>query len=298
MPAYNEEEALPLTVEEYIGYVDEVIIVNDGSKDGTDRIAKECAAKYGKVKYIKHDTNKGKPEALRTGIRNATGNIVIWTDVDCTYPAKYIPVFIEKINKGTDLVLGSRIYNRSNMPLFNVVGNTIFSGLMTYFCYTKIVDAQTGYRAMRKELFPILDVKAINLEHESKMTMRAAKLGYKIAEVPVEYRKRVGRSKLNPLKDGYQMLKNIPSIVWGESTLLLKSVIVVNLILFAIGLGFGLFSVYLKLTTGGLSHEYYPLLAVVFVLVAIQLMSFALIMEFIVNKLNKIEDMLWKNSER
>ncbi len=292
LPAYNEEEALPKTLDEYMGFVDEVIVVNDGSKDGTDRIALEYASKYPKIKYVKHEVNRGKPDALRTGVRNATGDVLIFTDTDCTYPAKYIPECIDYIQRGADMVSGARVFNKENIRMLNRIGNTIFSVLITYFCYTKIRDAQTGFRVLRKSIFPKLDVQARGLEYETKMTMRAAKFGYTIVEIPIEYRKRVGTSKLNPIKDGYNMLKSIPSIIWGESTMLLKSVIVINSLLLLLGLGFGTYSLYDKLTHGILIHEYYPLIAVILMLTAVQLMSFSLIMDFIVNKLNKIDEQL------
>ena len=292
LPAYNEEEALPATLDEYMGYVDEVIVVNDGSRDGTDKVASEYASKYPKVKYIKHEVNRGKPEALRTGVRNATGDILVFTDADCTYPAKYIPEAVALIQKGADMVPGARIFTKDNIKSFNKLGNTIFSILITYFCYTKIKDAQTGFRVMRKDIFQRLDVPARGLEYETKMTMRAAKLGYNIVEIPIEYRKRVGTSKLHPFRDGYNMLKSIPSIIWGESTTLFKSVLIINGLLFILGIAFGLYSIYDKIAHDTLVHQYYPLLSVILLLTAMQLMSFSLMMDFIVNKLNKIDEKL------
>jgi len=292
LPAYNEEEALPKTLDEYVGYVDEVIVVNDGSKDGTEIVASEYASKNPKIKYIKHEKNKGKPEAIRTGVKNATGDVLIFTDADCTYPASYIPEAIGYIQKGADMVMGARLFNKHNIRLLNKVGNTIFSMLITYLCYTKIHDAQTGFRVMRKDVFPRLDVQARGLEYETKMTMRAAKLGYNIVEIPIEYRKRVGKSKLHPFKDGYNMLKSIPSIIWDESTALFKSVIIINALLFIIGLAFGIYSIYDKLAHETLVHQYYPLISVIMLLAAMQLMSFSLMMDFIVNKLNKIDEKL------
>ncbi len=292
VPAYNEEEALPKTLDEYMEYVDEIVIVNDGSKDNTHKIAQEYASKNKKIHYIRHEVNKGKPEALRTGVNNSTGDIVIFADADCTYPARYIPEFVKRINNGSDMVLGARIFNKTNIPFLNRIGNRIFSLLITYFCYTKILDAQTGYRAMRRNIFTELDVQAKGLEYETKMTMRAAKLGYSVVEVPIEYRKRVGKSKLHPIRDGFYMLKSIPSTIWHESTFLLKSVILVNILVFCLGLVFGLYSLYEKLSVGIISHQYYPLLSVVLILTAMQLMSFSLIMEFIINKLNKIEEII------
>lgn len=292
LPAYNEEEALPATLDEYLGYVDEAVVVDDGSRDNTDKIGAEYAARSSKVKYVRHEANKGKPEALRTGVANASGDVVIFSDADCTYPARYIPECVACIQRGADMVLGARVFNHDNIRRLNRTGNAIFSALITYFCYTRIKDAQTGFRVMRKDIFPRLDVPARGLEYETKMTMRAAKLGYNIVEIPIEYRKRVGKSKLNPIKDGYHMLKSIPSIIWGESTMLFKSVLMINALLLIIGLAFGFYSIYDKLAHGTLVHEYYPLIAVICVLTAIQLMSFSLMMDFIVNKLNNIDEKL------
>lgn len=297
VPAYNEEEALPRTLDEYMDYVDEIVIVNDGSKDNTDKIAREYASGNKKINYVKHEVNKGKPEALRTGVANSKGDIIIFADADCTYPARYIPEFVRKINCGSDMVLGARIFNNTNIPLLNRTGNRIFSLLITYFCYTKILDAQTGYRAMKRNIFNELDVPAKGLEYETKMTMRAAKLGYNVVEVPIEYRKRIGKSKLHPVKDGFYMLKAIPSTIWKESTFLLKSVILVNILVFLLGFTFGLYSLYEKFSVGIVSHQYYPLLSVVLILTAMQLMSFSLIMEFIINKLNKVEDLIRRNNQ-
>ncbi len=200
IPAYNEEQALKSVVDEYLPYANEIIIVDDGSSDTTYKIAESL--QNDRVRVFRHKNNLGKVSALRTGVEHATGDIVIFTDADCTYPARYIPEFVDKIEHGFDLVLGSRQINRENIPLFNRLGNFIFSSLAAYISGKTIVDSQTGFRAFRKEMFEKFDVEAKSLEFETKMTVRAAKLGYKIVEIPIEYRARVGTSKLHPIRDG------------------------------------------------------------------------------------------------
>jgi len=135
-----------------------------------------------------HEVNQGKVAALRTGVLQASGDVIIW------------------------------------------LGNNIFSFLATYISCIRIKDSQTGMRVFRREMFDKLDVKAKGLEFETKMTVRAAKLGYKIVEIPIEYRERVGKSKLNPLKDGAKMLTALLSVAYSETSLLSKMILLPSLI--------------------------------------------------------------------
>jgi glycosyltransferase involved in cell wall biosynthesis len=288
IPAYNEEEALPLVINEYMKLVDEIIVVDDGSTDRTY----EIATKYN-VKLYRHERNMGKVAAIRTGINNATGAIIILTDADYTYPAEYIPKFIHEIEKGADLVLGSRFMDGvSNMPFLNMIGNKIFSVVAAYISCVSITDGQTGYRAFKKDMFSKLDVNAKSLEYETKMTVRAAKLGYKVVEIPIEYRKRIGSSKLRPIRDGYRMFRGLISIAWEETSLIAKTIMAPSILFIAIGLSFGIISIYEKVKFGNLSHDYYPLITTLFILVAIQLISFGLIIDYMTKKLDRIEEKL------
>ena len=290
IPAYNEEQALKPVVDEYSSYADEIIIVDDGSNDSTYEIAKPLQNE--KVKVFQHKKNRGKVAALRTGVEHATGDIIIFTDADCTYPARYIPEFIDNIEHGIDLVLGSRQINKENIPLFNRFGNFIFSSLAAYISGKTIVDSQTGFRAFRKEMFVKFDVEAKSLEFETKMTVRAAKLGYKIAEIPIEYRARVGTSKLHPIRDGLKMFFGLLAIAWNDTSPLGKMIMFPSFIIFIIGLGFGLIALYERLTVYYLENAYYPLIAVFSILVAIQVMSIGLIVDFLTKKLDRIEEKL------
>jgi len=286
IPAYNEEGGLPLVIEECMGMVDEIVVVDDGSTDQTYKIAK----KYD-VKLYRHERNMGKAVAIRTGINNATGDIIILTDADYTYPAKYIPQFISEIERGGDLVLGSRfIEGVNNLPFLNNIGNRILSLLATYLSCVNITDAQTGYRAFKKNMFSKLDIGAKSLEFETKMTVRAAKLGYNILEIPIEYRERVGKSKLRPVRDGIKMCRALISVAMSETSLLAKTIMLPSFFFIIIGLVTALFSIYEKLKFGVLSHEFYPLITVFFILIAIQLISIGLIIDYLTKKLDRIEE--------
>lgn len=288
IPAYNEEEGLPLVAREYLDVVDEVIMVDDGSSDGTFQAAQALVG--GKVKLLRHEVNQGKVAALRTGVLQASGDVIIFTDADNTYPARYVPPLVQEIEKGADLVLGARIQARENIPAFNRLGNNIFSFLATYISCIRIKDSQTGMRAFRREMFDKLDVKAKGLEFETKMTVRAAKLGYKIVEIPIEYRERVGKSKLNPLKDGARMLTALLSVAYSETSLLSKMILLPSLIFILIGLITGLISVYEKLQYGIISHEFYPIATAFLILMGVQLISLGLIVDYLTKKLDRIEE--------
>ena len=277
-------------VREYLDVVDEVIMVDDGSSDGTFQAAQRLVGE--KVKLLRHDVNQGKVAALRTGVLQASGDVIIFTDADNTYPARYVPQLVQEIEKGADLVLGARIQARENIPAFNRLGNNIFSFLATYISCIRIKDSQTGMRAFRREMFDKLDVKAKGLEFETKMTVRAAKLGYKIVEIPIEYRERVGKSKLNPLKDGARMLTALLSVAYTETSLLSKMVLLPSIAFIFIGLITGFISIYEKVQYGVISHEFYPIFTAFLILVGIQLISLGLIVDYLTKKLDRIEEHL------
>ena len=136
--------------------------------------------------FLQHTQNQGKVGALLTGVRKSTGEIIVFTDADCTYPARYIPVFLSELNRGADLVLGVRNIEAHNIPLFNRIGNAVFSTMATYISGKYISDGQTGYRAFRKEMMDELLVSAKSLGLETKMTVRAAKPGYVIFDVRID----------------------------------------------------------------------------------------------------------------
>ena len=124
------------------------------------------------------------------------------------------------------------------------------------------------------------------------MTVRAAKLGYKIVEVPIEYRERVGVSKLNPIKDGARMLTALLSVAYTETSLLSKMVLLPSIAFIFIGLITGFISIYEKVQYGVISHEFYPIFTAFLILVGIQLISLGLIVDYLTKKLDRIEEHL------
>lgn len=299
IPAYNEEAGLPKTVEEALPFVSEIIIIDDGSKDNTYKNALGLKSKYKKIKIIHHEKNLGKVAALREGVKRASGDLIVFTDADFTHPAEYIPLFIKELNKGADLALGNRItLGIKNIPIFNRFGNVLFSFLISYIGCGKIEDGQTGYRAFRKKDFTSLDVWAQSLEYETKMTVNALKKGYKVVEIPIVYRPRIGKSKLHPIRDGYRMIKSIISIAYRQTSLIAKFVILPSFVFTILGLTFGFISLYEKIKYTKLLHEYYPLISVFLLLIAIQLFSIGFILDHFSHKLDRILEKTKDNDKK
>jgi glycosyltransferase involved in cell wall biosynthesis len=290
MPAYNEEQGIAKVIDEIMGYADSLIVVDDGSKDRTRQIAEESARKHSGVSVISYPKNKGKVGAILTGIAKAKTEAVVLIDADYTYPAKDIPRLVSKMEQGSDLVLANRFsIGRKNIPAFNRVGNGIFSFLISFASGQEIEDGQTGFRAFRKGMLSDLGIRSNGLEFETEMTIKAAINGYKVEEVPIEYRKRIGQSKLNPLKDGLKMLLAIIRSGYSQMSIISKGFAIPGLLIVLVGILFMLFSIGEYLVSGTLTHQYYPLIFVFFALAGTQLITLAVFSDVQQKKLSRIE---------
>jgi len=219
IPAYNEEDGISAIVERVLaarpslmacGVQElEVIVVDDGSQDRTC----EIVACNPEVRLIKHEVNRGYGAALKTGFRNAHGDLLAFLDADGTYPPECFPQLCQPIvEKEADLVIGSRMTgSESEMPLVRRVGNTLFATLVSLLGNHRISDSASGMRVFRQgvlaELYPLPD----GLNFTPVMSTRALHERIKMVEVPITYSERVGRSKLSVVRDG---LRFANSIVW------------------------------------------------------------------------------------
>lgn len=212
-PAYNEEEGIGETIERLkkiskkIKEETNVIVVNDGS---TDRTVKK--AKPYRIKVIDYKKNSGKGAALKKAFKQINADIIAVTDADCTYEVEKIPDMIELLKENNaDMVVGSRFLGtiKGGMSRFNWVGNILFSGIVTLITGVKTSDVSSGLRVFRRDAINSLGIQANGLDYEVEMTVRANKKRLKVIEVPIKYNKRVGTSKLNPIRDGWRFLTSI-----------------------------------------------------------------------------------------
>jgi len=215
VPAYNEEEGLPVLLENLYRAVDgvcEVLVIDDGSEDATSEVASRFPCRV-----IRHEENLGKGEALKTGIRHSTCKYVIFIDADDTYPADAIPKMYEALET-CDVVYGSRVIGRNNIPRRNRLGNAIFQRLMRLIYGFKAADYSTGLYGIRKHYLEMMELSSAGFSIEPEIAIKASRMGLRVRDIPIEYRPRVGKAKLRWLDAGYAHLKTILSFVfWRPS---------------------------------------------------------------------------------
>lgn len=201
IPAYNEEETLGSVIKEIprqIQGIDEVkvLVINDGSKDRTAEVSKEVGADY----VVSHNRNKGLAQTFKTGLEEALfqgADIIVNTDADGQYDGNEIPKLIDPILKNeADIVLGDRqVKTLEHMPFGKKMGNRISSWVVRRASGLPIKDAQTGFRAFSREAALRMNIVS-EYTYTQETIIQAAYKKLKIAQIPIIFRKRPGKSRL------------------------------------------------------------------------------------------------------
>ena len=295
LPCRNEKESIKESIEKIKqvlkkNNIDGEIIVSDSSQDGSDKIASGLGAKV-----IKHD-KKGYGIALREGFKIAKGEIIIFADPDGTYDFSEIPSFLEAI-KDADLVIGSRFKGKimkKAMPWSHrYIGNPVLTFLLNLFFKSRLSDAHSGFRAIKRNKLEQLELKTTGMEFASEMIIKAIKKNLKIKEIPINYYPRAGSSKLRSFHDGWRHLRFM--LLFSPTYLFM----VPGSILFVLGLFIELRLLFGPIDLFGLSFYSHPIIIGSFLmLVGFQIMFtgfFAKIYLFtILEEENKFLEKLFK----
>jgi len=221
IPAYNEEDGIATILDRLLkvrpelkklGINTEVIVVDDGSKDKTAEIVRS----YKDVRLLQHKINKNYGGALKTGFKNATGDMMAFLDADGTYPPEYFPKMCQEVINGADMVVASRMAGEKNeSPFVRQVGNFLFANLVSLIGNRKVTDVASGMRVFRRtvleRLYPLPD----GLNFTPVMSVRALHEELKLVEVAVPHHERDGQSKLSVIRDGVRFLN---AIIWTALT--------------------------------------------------------------------------------
>ncbi len=191
IPCYNEKDTIEEIVKRVraVGLAYEIIIVDDGSTDGTRAILDQIDT-GNDLKVILHDKNKGKGAAVRTGFQNATGDVFLIQDADLEYDPRDYPILLKPIEEGiSKVVYGSRFLGgpRKAMFFWNMIANR-FLTLTTNVLYNAILsDMETCYKVFRAELVRDIPLRSRRFDFEPEVTAKVLKRGHRIYEVPISY---------------------------------------------------------------------------------------------------------------
>ena len=211
LPCLNEEDGLGLCLGKIKNVIEknnldaEIIVVDNGSTDKSCRIAAEKGAK------LIHEEKRGYGATYLKGFEAAQGKYLFFADPDGSYDFNEIPRFIKQLKDGYDFVIGNRfagkIENGAMSWSHKYIGNPLLSGTLRLFFKAKIHDAHCGMRAISKDALKELNLRTPGMEFASEMVIKAGKKKLRIKELPINYYKRKGESKLKSFADGWRHLR-------------------------------------------------------------------------------------------
>jgi len=199
IPAFNEDSTIGRVVEQLkmvlaqAGILGEIIVVDDGSVDQTSSVVKNSGACL-----TRHRRNRGYGAALKTGIRAAQHELIVIIDADGTYPVGQIPEILDKLQKA-DLVVGARVGHKVDIPLLRRPAKWILQRLAERITGERIPDLNSGLRAFRRQFVQqYLSLLSNRFSFTTTLTVAALCDNYEVIYVPIDYFKRLGKSKIIP----------------------------------------------------------------------------------------------------
>ncbi|MBD3319539.1 MAG: glycosyltransferase [Chitinivibrionales bacterium] len=278
IPAYNEESSLPNVLERIkkLGRDYEIIVVDDGSGDGTSA----CAAGT-TTRLVRHETNRGYGASLKSGIRAASNEIIAICDGDGTYPVEAIPGLVDQLDK-CDMAVGARNSKSTGISMPRRWAKLILSCLANYLAGTRIPDINSGLRAFRRtQALAFFNILPSGFSFTTTITLAMLTNNYIVTFVPIEYYKRSGKSKIKPLRDFTQFISQILRTVMYFNPM--KVFLPASIFMAAIAGGVFFYSLLF-------ADKILDTTVVIFFMTAIQLFAIGMLAELIEKRSNRIND--------
>jgi dolichyl-phosphate beta-glucosyltransferase len=229
LPAYNESARIAATLDAILTHATkrnwnvEVIVVNDGSSDGTADIVCGYARKHAVLRLLENPGNRGKGYSVRNGMLHAKGDILLFSDADLSSPIEEADKLFAAIAKGADIAIGSRWVDPRlqirRQPLYRRLFGRIFNLALRISLGLRFKDTQCGFKTFTRRsaqaIFPLQKIERWGFDPE--LLYLAKKFGFTISEVPVAWSHREG-TRIHPLRDGIRMLGELLKIRWYALT--------------------------------------------------------------------------------
>jgi glycosyltransferase involved in cell wall biosynthesis len=226
IPAYNESTRLPATLDSVVccirkqGWAAEVIVVNDGSSDTTAEVVRDFARTAAEVRLIENPGNRGKGYSVRSGMLQAQGDVVLFTDSDLSAPIEEAERLFAAIEQGADIAIGSRWLESGRQthkqPLYRQFFGRCFNAVTRMVMGLHFADTQCGFKAFTRQaaqaVFPLQTIERWGFDPE--ILFIALQRGLRVVEVPVSWA-HDERTRMSYLKDGMKMLEEIATIRWN-----------------------------------------------------------------------------------
>jgi len=274
VPVFNEEEVIEKVIadlKKHLSEAHEIIVVNDGSSDGTQ----ELLEKIPDIKIIHHSENCGYGAALKSGIQKSQGEYILIIDADGSYPTESIPELIGKIDN-YDMVVGARTNPQSQIPMVRRPAKWLLNCLANYLTRTKIPDLNSGLRIIRKDVLTrFVHLLPDGFSFTATITLALLTSGFQVKYIPINYYKRKGKSKIRPIRDTLNFLQ-----------LIIKTVLYFDPLKVFIPLSFIIFAVAIIVGVGSIlfTPKFMDTTFVILCATALQTFFFGLIAELITKK--------------
>jgi glycosyltransferase involved in cell wall biosynthesis len=227
VPAYDEAERLPQTIERIAAYVEskpftaEVLIVDDGSRDHTAEVVREASRRWPDVTLIQNPGNQGKGYSVRNGMRHASGRIALFTDADLSTPIEEADLLLEAIEAGNDIAIGSRGLRPEligiHQSLFRETAGKIFNLVVRSVTGLPFKDTQCGFKAFRREAARAIFSRqqTVGFGFDVEVLYLAKKLGFRTTEIPVRWSHNEG-TKISMFGDSIRMFTDVLRVRWMD----------------------------------------------------------------------------------
>jgi glycosyltransferase involved in cell wall biosynthesis len=206
VPCYNEEKAILATIQALRASLTEagpyeLIAVNDGSTDGSGEILRQAQNEDATLRVVHHERNLGYGAALKAGIRRAVSGLIVITDADGTYPPDCIQKLVETA-EDADMVVGARTSDNVTYPFIRKIPKIFLANYVSWLAGKRIPDMNSGMRVFRKSVVErFMNILPNGFSFTTTITLSMVRNHYDVRFIPISYASRVGKSKIQPIRD-------------------------------------------------------------------------------------------------